>query len=453
MRKFIFASVFFVSGFLVHAFEWPEVNLFGSLNASIKENGERPALKMDGGIGIEWMNFSAIAGLGKSDSSTRDEVSLRYGAQCSFVIPGTKLECDIAAGTLKYSGFMSKLSSPALSSGTAFHSSPGATGGIIFSLPSYNSSVSPLSMAAGLFLPIGKGGLKFQGMGSLEKEWAASVIYELKSELIKDLTLSLGAGSFIHSREGGTSWFSDRALYLKDNYTAAMAEAAFKIGFFSTCTSANIYQDPFGGIRGCFKTLDSLDFGKWSLHGGLFLCDSELISSSGSRPCVRTQFFINPELCLGPVKKRFRAGLLFYDSMKISSDGLRLPYSLYTVRGDLSYSTPAFSIKASGYWTLDQLDEENKTWANLNFSYKIGLLGAGTTLSAQFEDKGGSFSLTQKLTLANPFRLSARGRMTLTEKEGRIKNLKAEAALNTSFSVKNVSVNLSAGINSVILRD
>ncbi|MBP5451782.1 MAG: hypothetical protein J6Y16_06060, partial [Treponema sp.] len=63
MRKFIFVLVLFMSGFQVHAFEWPEVNLFGSLNASIKEIGEKPALKMDGGMGIEWMNIEGIFGI------------------------------------------------------------------------------------------------------------------------------------------------------------------------------------------------------------------------------------------------------------------------------------------------------------------------------------------------------------------------------------------------------
>ncbi|MBO7638478.1 MAG: hypothetical protein J6S91_05830 [Treponema sp.] len=441
-----------MSGFQVHAFEWPEVNLFGSLNASIKEDGEKPALKMDGGIGIEWMNIEGIFGIGISDSNTWESPLLRYGAECSFTIPGIELDCGIMAGTLKTSGAITRLSSPTLSAGTALHSSPRGSGGISCALPSFNSSASPLAAAVNFGLTMGPGEIQVEGMANMEKEWASSLCYEFSTPWAKSFSVSLTAGSFVHSREAGTSWFSDRALYPKDNYMAAMIEAALKTGPFSTCTSAQIYQDPFGGIKCCFKTLDSLDFGKWSLHTGLFLCDSELISSSGSRSCVRTQFFINPELCLGPVKKRFRAGLLFYDSMKITSDALRLPYSLYTLRGDLSYSTPAFSVKGSGYWTFDQLDEENKIWANLNFSYKIGLLGAGTSLCAQFEDSGGEFSLTQKLTLANPFRLSARGKMTLTEKQGKIKNLKAEAALNTSFSVKNISVNLSAGINSMLLK-
>ena len=138
--------------------------------------------------------------------------------------------------------------------------------------------------------------------------------------------------------------------------------------------------------------------------------------------------------------------------MKISSDPLRIPYSIYTVRGDMSYSSPGFSVKASGYWTLDQLDDESKIWTSLNFSYRMGLFTAGTTLTAQFEDTDRTFSLAQKLTLANPFRLSARGKIILNENAGTIKNLKAEATLNTSFSVNNVSVNLSAGINSVLLK-
>ncbi len=453
MRKIIFISLYFLlTGFQAFAVEWPEIETYASISASTSRDKGNVALKKDAGIEIDWKDFSASFGIGDSDSSSTGGPVFRYGVEYSFVIPKLNLDCGIKAGTLKFSGALAKLSSPSLSAGTAFHSSPGSTGAISANLPSYNSAVSPLAAALDFGLKLGPGKIQAQGMANMEKEWASSLCYQFNTSWAKSFSVSLTAGSFFHSREAGTSWFSQRALYPRDDYFAAMAEIAFKSGAFGTSTSSALYEDPFGGIRLWFKTLNSLDFKNWSLHTGLFLCDSELITTSGSRPCVRTQFFINPELCLGPVKKRFRAGLLFYDGMKISSDPLRIPYSIYTIRGDLSYSTPGFSVKASGYWTLDQLDDEAKIWGSLNLSYKIGILGAGTTLTAQFDDSDGTFSLAQKLTLANPFRLSARGKITLTENTGTIKNLKAEASLNSSFSIKNVCVNLSAGINSVLLK-
>ena len=439
-------------GFRAFAVEWPEIMTHASINASTAPDRENPSLKKDAGIEIDWMNFSAIGAVGFPDSSSTGGPVFRYGAEFSFLIPGINLDCGIKAGTLKLSGALGKLSSPGISAGTAFHSSPGAVGGISGSLPSYNSSVSPLAAAVDFGLKLGPGKIQLQGTANMEKEWASSLCYEFTTSWAKSFSVSLTAGKFIHSRETGSSWFSQRALYPLDDYLAAMAEISFKAGSFSTSSSAAMYEDPFGGVRFWFKTLDSLELKKWSLHTGVFLCDSELIASDGSRPCIRTQFFINPELCLGPIKNRFRAGLLFYDGMKISSDPLRIPYSIYTVRGDMSYSRPGFSVKASGYWILDQLDDESKIWSSLNLSYKMGIFSSGTTISAQFEDAEGTFSLAQKLTLTNPFRLSARGKITMTENDGTIKNLKAEATLNTSFSVKNISVNLSAGINSMLLK-
>ncbi|MBP5357551.1 MAG: hypothetical protein J6Y69_00010 [Treponema sp.] len=454
MRKFVFVIIqFLLTGLQAFAIEWPEIKTYASINASTAPDWESTSFKKDAGLEIEWMNFSAIGAVGFSDSSSENEPLFRYGAELSFLIPGIELDCNIKAGTLKFSGVLGKLSSPGISAGTAFHSGPDATDGISVNLPSYNSSVSPLAMALNFDLTMGPGEIQVQGMASMEKEWASSLCYEFSTSWAKSFSVSLTAGSFYHSREAGTSWFSQRALYPLDDYLAAMAEIAFKAGAFSTSTSAAIYENPFGGVRLWFKTLDSLEFKKWSLHTGLFLCDSELIASDGSRPCIRTQFFVNPELCLGPIKNRFRAGLLFYDSMKISSTPLRIPYSIYTVRGDLSYSNPGITLKLSGYWTLDQLNEETKIWSSLNLSYKMGIFGAGTTISAQFEGEEGTFSLAQKLTLANPFRLSARGKITMIEKEVTIKNLKAEATLSTSFSLKNVSVNLNAGINSVLLKN
>ena len=452
MRKTIFILFYcLLIGFQASAIEWPEIETYASIIASTSRGMENVALKKDAGIEVEWMDFSAVFGLGESDSSSNGGLVFRYGAAYSFVIPGINLECGLKAGTLKPSGALSKLSSPSLSAGTAFHSSPSAVGGISVMLPSYNSSLSPFAASMNLGLTLGPGEIQVKGMANMDKEWASSLCYEFSTSWAKSFSVSLTAGSFFHSREAGTSWFSERALYPRDDYLAGMAEIAFRAGSVSTSTSTAFYEDPFGGIRLWFKTLNSLDFKNWGLHTGLFLCDSELITTSGSRPCVRTQFYINPELCLGPVKKRFRAGLLFYDSMKISSDSLRIPYSIYTVRGDLSYSTPGFTVKTSGYWTLDELNEESKIWAKISFTYKIGFLGASSSLTAQIEKDSGSFAFDQKLTLSNPFRLSLHGKISMEEKSGRIKNIKAEGNLTTSLSFKSISINLSAGINSVLL--
>ena len=441
-----------MAGLQAFAIEWPEIDIYGSLTASMAQDRDT-ALKEDAGIGIEWQNFEGIFGIGITDSNTWEDPILRYGAECSFTIPGIELDCGIRIGTLKASGAISRLSSPALSAGTALHSSPEGSGGISATLPSFNSSESPLSVNADFSLGVGKGKIQLMGFANMEKEWAASLSCNCIPSWAKSFSASFTGGSFVHSRKAGTSWFYDRALYPEDNYLAFMGEVNLKAGIFSTSTSASCYEDPFGGMRLWLRTLNSFEFNKWSIHTGLFLCDSELITTSGSRPCVRTQFYINPELSLGPVKKRFRIGLLFYDSMKISTDALRIPYSIYTVRGDLSYSTPDFSFKSSAYWTLDELNEKSKFWANTSFSYRIALFRGGTSITAQVEDGTGTFSLDQSITLSNPFRLSVRGRISAEEKDCILKNIKAEGKMSSSFSLRNVRVNLSAGINSVLLKN
>ena len=222
--------------------------------------------------------------------SFRSDLKWNYGAALSTQKLFPKLQLTLKTGNLSYSGSISKLNSPALSSlSSAFCPGSVRTNGLTAALPQYES----FSSVQGYFFET------IYKPNKILKQISFDALYKIDKDNNKDITFSAliktasfkkvdisfcsTAGVYPYKKKNLTSWFTNEAYYSAGNHFCINNQISFSGTNFSSLFIAGTYQSPFGDFLNTWRTENIIKLKDFSFNLNCFYNKNEEVITSSAK--------------------------------------------------------------------------------------------------------------------------------------------------------------------------
>ena len=366
------------------------------------------------GIKTELTNFSAIYGcsfpstkfsvlkdLAPGEIISRENRS--WGMRLAIPLPVYRTE--LSAGTLKFSGSITRLKNPVFSSISPLKVPSFFSCGTNAALPSWTSSSSEKAIAVNLvpdknflFLP----SVQFSILEG--KNHFLSLSKRFSTTHIPSALICSTLGLFSIGHELNESWYQDR-IYLPERKNMASELCVnFRWPNFIFSSALGIHETPFGKCSGWIKTQDHLIFGNFTLGLFYYKGDRSLVTASGSTPRVVSQIFLNPQYRFYLGKSAVAAGIGAGNTKKETKERVPFPVVEKTVRSSVSFKRPAFSILLSADTSRSTEDDFPDYGSSVKVTVPAKKITATSTLSFKNEDDiKNTFDFSQKISFRKSF--------------------------------------------------
>lgn len=373
-----------------------------------------------------------------SSEKLLDVLVPRAGLGLSFSPGFLPFSVEANAGTLGFSGALSRMKSPVFSIGSALSSPYRPSGGISASLPTFTSSGHPLAFSL-LLSSSGKSielPSVFFGL-SEQKELFLSIYKNFSLWHIPILSLSLNCGLFRHSKEYNSSWFQKQRPYPEDGFFCAEIESSLVWSFFRHWSAASAAQSPYGGFGFWFRSADSLVLSGFTLNTSVFASTPGLITASGSVPGVLLEVMVNPQLSFSLGGFRGQAGCAVLGELDDEEDldmKFRFDGSLQNaqVRAGLSVSSSISPDSDSGMaWDLS-----SRIFALCRFRP----FSCSSSLSVKCTESSTAFSVSASLSPSGSFFKSVTTDFSLSIKDGNLSSSSVSAGMELCKKWEKITV-------------
>ena len=361
-----------------------------------------------------------------------------------------------SAGKLNFSGALSKLKMPTVSSGVScFSSCSSSTIGISSSLPGSGSTAKPWSASIRYDYTNGntKGVLKNVKTACFYDEknnFGESLLFVIKPSKKIQLSFSETAGLF-SIENTSSAWFSDWGFFPKRPILSANLQAAINTPYYKGRFFTNFYQIENHKLGNTFTLENSLVLPHFKLNvWGFYTNSTKIFTISSTKLKTLWQVKVNPIVQFTTPARTalIKVGGAFYIDEKMDSPIKR---SLtYKWSGGASVKRRIFSatLTATGSQAQYTVSENLSFYAwikpNISAAYTLYLNDDGntverhrlkTSISAQVFSKGG-FSLNAKDALELTFKedkISGANALSFYAKQ-KIKKTNISASLNIKFT-------------------
>lgn len=338
--------------------------------------------------------------------------------------PFTGLPASVLLGKLNFSGSISKLKTPYVStSASCFGSTPSQAGGISVTLPGISSSTKPI---AGAFLyktppQTFLRRLDFSFFFDEDGNFAQSSCISMKTGKKTTVSFSQTAGSFFITSETA-QWFSQTRLFPRTQFWCADIQAAVSSPFYNGKWRADFYRIGSGDTQWCISGENELKAGQFSLFcSGFFLPSPDTLTPPSKKIKIRSQIKLNPTATFFPFRaSRLRAGCIFYREERflsgteteaiykwggglnytdrngssrltfVASQNTYTVYSYYSVRTVIKPSFSATYALTTAEDSTETAKQEIKTWCGISVPVKknavVSSVSAKVSGTAVFED-------------------------------------------------------------------
>lgn len=458
MRKFILitAAVLFLPKSVFPQKKPAGTNWAFETYTSVSSCIEQPSLRYDAGTSISAGCLKITAGTGTDkinlnkagDFSPQDIASfhkVRYGARINKNVNFLPLNIDLLAGTLSFSGTVSRLKNPVPSVPSALCRPITLTPGINPSLPSFTSAQKPFSAAISL-APSDKHSLmpRLQAAYIPDCEFILAADKSFSAGPFPKISLSVTAASLKYGTGASSSWFLSKKAFPQKNYAVLGAEANFMAPAFRSSTAFGIYENPFGGVLPWVRTHNFLVLGDFMLGTSYFVSDPQTITSSGTVPSTKESISITPQYTFRLEKSAVAAGLTAHAARKRQSGKSGTEYAFFCTKAALSYKTRGLSSTLSQSTEISLENEEPALKNSVQCSVKktFGSLYSGTSVSFAKKTSSSKLSASQSLSPKNSVlqRSTADFSITLAEEP------EFECGISASFGSKSKNFRWTAKI-------
>lgn len=242
---------------------------------------------------------------------------------------------SVMFGKLNFSGSVSKMNSPQLSSSlSCFGYTPSSASGINASLSTVSSYSKPTAFTF-FYDYYAKNRLATSAKTSrtaLQKSsvhffaddtgnFAESAIFSFRVNKKATLSFSETLGYYFIENTSA-SWFSSTCLFPKSQYLFGNLQLAFQSPFYSSRFIANFYELDSSHIKWTASLENELKAGLFGVaFSGFFASSPEIFTPSSKNQKTLSQIKINPFITFFPKNRlRFRLGVLYYMEEKADSD-------------------------------------------------------------------------------------------------------------------------------------
>lgn len=203
----------------------------------------------------------------KNDDSAELKKTFGFSFFTNSLLP--TFPCQLKFGNLNFSGSLSKINNPLISSfSSPFSLSPMTVCGVTSSLPSYSSFSKPLGifMEAGFYDKkkiIQKVQLNYWSVMNKENE-GVSLLVETGFPAAKNeirISSSITTGIFSYDEVASSKWFLTEPYHSAGKNIASSIQFAIQFNKFYVCFMDNIYQNPFNDFNSIYR-IDSKYNGK-----------------------------------------------------------------------------------------------------------------------------------------------------------------------------------------------
>ncbi len=339
---------------------------------------------------------------------------------------------ELSCGSLRFSGSLSRLKRPCLSSPWNYGSLTLLTPGLSASLPTFTSSAAPTAFAVSLHAADRSSPLPALELALLpgEGESYLSVHEELhfSSARASVLCLAVNGAAFVYGGKESSSWFYKEPFYREDRYLSADAEAGFRLeDLMSVNLAAGASENPHGGLEDSFfwrRGQAALSFGFLGLTASHFFAETpDMILPGGSRLNQRSRLSLNPSVKL-PVRfpglsapaGTLSLALLGMKDVKLK-DGVEQDSYTHGIKAAWKFRrltlsgqyTDSFPGRAGEDLPEEELPEEDLPEEGrphvrklgLGLSYRGRLFSSSSSLSFKRDGEKDTLSFSQKLSPAS----------------------------------------------------
>lgn len=389
----------------------------------------------------------------------------------------TPLTLKFQIGDLSYSGALSKLKNPPLSSSISYFSqSPALSSDLGVTNPTSSSSSKTKSTA----LTIKSKNLKLSFSADFEGFIKSSVSYTAHPKDFMTLSFLFCYADFDLISKPQTSWRLSAPVFISDTKTALWSEILLSIPLFRTKIGLGALENPFGTIR-LYGTCDMLfHYAFFSLTVSGFLSDSAFVefpspvySISQSKNSVRWQLKANPAFDFSINRLHIKTGISalyenstrnsktqgsLYETQSPFTQTLHLTagISLIGEKNRFSLQYRLTNIDLTDFTLMSpgltySTDEKLKHSFSLKYTRRFKPLSLGVSLSASAEPKhlAEKSAFSQTLTAyVYPHKFpvkSASFGVTLDEKNSTVKP-SFSTAISAEYSTKNLKITGKIGV-------
>ena len=362
------------------------------------------------------------------------------------------------AGNLSFSGALSKLNNPVLStSSSPFSAAQTGISGITVSSQSTSALSKPFSYV-----------LQFDFTGkkvcSFKKKVSANILYTQKSEnffsfsnndtlafssLLKlsnkkknTFSFSTALGLFPYDENVSSSWFSKGFLnnyYYHGKHYCQNIQGSFLIKDFSTSLSASVYESPFGNYFWTFQNENKLSPGNLTINFSQFYSPYPVFTSSSkivkisyqAKTSIQYNLFsiLNDKIFLTKTALGFYYSQTDENTIYKISAGIKNSYEKLTsdISGSYDFSTLKIQIKLS----INEPKIKSSIYGNFSFKKP-----EQTDFFSETTEKLGI-----NVVLSKPVNLSCAASISLTQKNGEITKRKVSSSISGKLFYKKININ------------
>lgn len=357
----------------------------------------------------------------------------------------------LRAGKLNFSGAISKLKTPAISTGVSCFSSCSASAtGISSSLPGVGSTAKPWSIAAYYdyanvhgILRNAKATCFYDG----KNNFGESLLFIIKPLKKIQISFSETAGLFSIENTSSSSWFSDGGFFPKKQILAANVQTAITSPYYRGRFFTNFYQIENRKMGNTFTLENSIILPNFKLNvWGFYANSMKIFTTSSTKLKTLWQLKINPIVHFTTPSRTtlIKLGGTFYIDEKMDSHNKNA--FTYKWSGGANIKKRAFSstLTATGAQTYYTISEgiSFHAWIQPNIlsSYTLYLNDNERTL----EKHRIKNSISTQIFSKGNFTLNAKETLELTFKEGTISGTNA-FSIYAKQKIK--KTNISASVN------
>lgn len=364
----------------------------GKDNKTVKDNSKLkynyglrlnfPSATITGNAKLASTEFKDIGTYTFNDYISKQEYT--YGINQS--LKAGKIKFNISAGTLHYSGAISRLKNPAFSCPEPLKKFSLFTQGISAQIPSPASSKTPVSFAASI-TPESESHLPSMQFAILKtKEKYGAVFKRFTTPIIPQLVMGFTAGTFFHEHTKETTWFMIDPYYNEEEFFSSEFITALMWKPLKMAASAGLYENPFGGRRGWIKNQSYFSYGSFSFGLYYFNSDDDLITSSGNKPRIRQQIFFSPQIQFPVASGILNIGSTIGQAKRKTKQRKAEPYNYYYGRLGASFTSMTFTLK--GKYSIDYSteDKDKKQSYNLNLISNFSSLHMNTSYTFSIDE-------------------------------------------------------------------
>lgn len=411
---------------------------------------DEASIKADEGVRLRFSGASLVLGAGLPsekvgelgeillESNPLDVLVPRVGLSVSLSPSFLPFSLSVNAGTLSFSGALSRMKSPVFPIGSSLSSPYRPSGGISSNLPSFTSSRHPFSLSV-LLSSSGKS-VEFPNLffaADEKKELFLSIYKSFSLGPVPLVSLSANFSFLRHSREYSSSWFQKIRPYPEDYYFCSEIESSFVWSFVRHWSALCATQSPYGGFDFWFRTSDSLVLDFFRLNASFFASSPGLISASGEIVGVLYEFLLNPQFLFDLGNLSAQAGLSALgeiDSEK--SAGVRFRFDAALGGGKFRAGLCAQTSLSGSDDSVRLVDFSSK----LSASYRARYFSMAGSVSLKCSDSSQGISVSASVSPAKGLVKSLTSDLSLSIKDGNLSSSSVSAGMELCKKWEKITV-------------